>query len=253
MRNGNLSDQQIDSFRNEGFLLLRGFFAADEMEDIRRWTDELARLPETPGKQMMYFEESLIDGSRILNRIENFYPYHRSFRELLDSLKMRNAVGRLFGEEAVLFKEKINFKMPGGEGFKPHQDVAAGWSRYGVAHISVLLCIDKSTIENGCIELVKGYHNRGVIGTEWKPLSDNDIAGMRFVPYPAMPGDVIIFDSYAPHASGPNLTDKSRRILYATYGKRSDGDQRERYYSDKRKSYPPDCEREAGKEYVFRV
>ena len=35
-------------------------------------------------------------------------------------------VGELFGEPAVLFKEKINFKMPGGAGFKAHQDQQAG-------------------------------------------------------------------------------------------------------------------------------
>jgi hypothetical protein len=32
-----------------------------------------------------------------------------------------------------------------------------------------------------------------------------------------------------------------------------DGDHREKYFSDKRKNYPPDYEREPGKEYVFRV
>jgi hypothetical protein len=41
--------------------------------------------------------------------------------------------------------------------------------------------------------------------------------------------------------------------MYITYNRRAEGDQRARYYADKRESYPPDCEREAGKEYVFRV
>ena len=31
------------------------------------------------------------------------------------------------------------------------------------------------------------------------------------------------------------------------------GDQRGRYYRDKRQSYPPDCERDTAKQYVFRV
>jgi len=42
-------------------------------------------------------------------------------------------------------------------------------------------------------------------------------------------------------------------VLYVTYNRLSEGDHRRQYYIDKRKSFPPDCEREPGKEYVFRV
>jgi hypothetical protein len=38
-----------------------------------------------------------------------------------------------------------------------------------------------------------------------------------------------------------------------TYNARSAGEHRRDYYDDKRRSYPPDCEREPGKQYVFRV
>jgi len=37
----------------------------------------------------------------------------------------------------VLFKEKVNFKMPGGDGFKPHQDSQAGWDRYADYFVNV--------------------------------------------------------------------------------------------------------------------
>jgi hypothetical protein len=63
----------------------------------------------------------------------------------------------------------------------------------------------------------------------------------------------VFFDSFAPHRSEPNRTDAARRALYVTYNRLSEGDHRRQYYIDKRKSYPPDCEREPDKEYVFRV
>jgi len=44
-----------------------------------------------------------------------------------------------------------------------------------------------------------------------------------------------------------------RRVLYITYNRASEGDWREQYYADKRKSFPPDCEREAGKVYEYKV
>jgi ectoine hydroxylase-related dioxygenase (phytanoyl-CoA dioxygenase family) len=92
-----------------------------------------------------------------------------------------------------------------------------------------------------------------MIGERWKPLEGPVLAGMVFEKYPMEPGDVAFFDCFAPHRSGPNLTDEPRRNLYLTYNRASDGDHRERYFADKRRNYPPDNEREPGKEYVFRV
>lgn len=76
---------------------------------------------------------------------------------------------------------------------------------------------------------------------------------MAFVSCPTKPGDLVFFDCYAPHRSAPNMSDRIRRLYYATYNRLSDGDFLERYYADKHKNYPPDIEREAGKTYVFRV
>jgi 2-aminoethylphosphonate dioxygenase len=162
-------------------------------------------------------------------------------------------VDALFGEPAVLFKDKINFKMAGGDGFKPHQDQQAGWSTYAKLFVTALVAVDPATAQNGCLELAPGHHRRGLIGREWTPLTDAEMADMRFVACPAAPGDAVFFDSYVPHRSGPNLTGEPRRVLYVTYNRQSEGDHRARYYGDKRKSYPPDCEREPGTQYVYRV
>jgi ectoine hydroxylase-related dioxygenase (phytanoyl-CoA dioxygenase family) len=79
------------------------------------------------------------------------------------------------------------------------------------------------------------------------------MASFRLIPLPTEPGDVVFFDSYVPHASKPNLTDRARRALYLTYNRASDGDHRARYFADKRAAFPPDVERKAGVNYKFRV
>ena len=251
---GFFSDAGIEAFRRGGFLVVRGLFGAGEIARIAAWTREVQAWPEAPGEYMMYFEESLSEpGKRVLNRLENFYPYHQDFAELLDGDKLKGRAGELLGEAAVLFKDKINFKMPGGDGFKPHQDQQAGWGAYAPIFVTALVSIDEATVENGCLELVAGRHKEGLIGAEWTPLGDDETAGMTFVPCPTQPGDAVFFDSYAPHGSQANLSPTSRRVLYLTYNAASHGDHRDRYYKDKRKSYPPDIEREPGKTYVFRV
>lgn len=246
-----LTDQQISNFHRDGYVVVRAVFGAAEMQKIEAWTRELAALPEEPGRHWVYHEQSLLDPSKeLINRIENISPFHSGFAELSTVLKA--PVGQLLDEESVLFKEKINFKMPGGDGFKPHQDSQAGWWNYGSYYITVLVCIDEATVENGCLKMVAGHHKRGLF-REWEPLTEEDMEGMEFVPCPTKPGDVAFFDSYAPHASEPNMSDKIRRLYFVTYNRLSEGDHSARYHADKRKSFPPDIEREPGKEYVYRV
>jgi 2-aminoethylphosphonate dioxygenase len=251
---GPLAADQLVTYRRSGWLLVRGFVSKPEVDAIARWTDDLLALPEEPGKHMAYYESKPSkDGERLIQRIENFCPYHPEFDAFVNRSRLREAVDQLFGEPSCLFKEKINFKMPGGAGFEPHPDQQAGWSRYASIFITALVTIDTATAENGCLEMAEGRRIAGLIGEEWRPLSVTELGACPLVPVPTKPGDVLFFDSYAPHASKPNLTDRPRRILYLTYNAASEGDHRARYYVDKRQSFPPDIERLPGVDYKFRV
>jgi len=248
-----LSEEQVAQFRRDGFLVVRAMYSPEEVDEISRWTEEVAASPEVPGRDWKYFEPSKTDGSRILCRIENFVPFHEGFARLITRRRMQQAVSELFGEEAVLFKEKINFKMPGGDGFREHQDVQAGWDDYAQLHITAMIAIDETNAANGSLEMIAGMHDKGVLGEMWAPLTDDDTAHAEYVAVHCQPGDAVFFDSYAPHRSGPNQTDKARRVLYITYNRRSEGDSRAQYYADKHRNYPPDVERAPDRDYSFKV
>jgi len=251
------SDEQLAAWDRDGFLVVRADELWTSSEDVQKlvlWTDELASWRETPGKWMMYFAESLKDKTRLLHRIENFFAFHEGLNTLFNSESFLGLLSQLFKEPAVLYKEKINFKLPGGEGFDPHQDHAAGWWQYGhKLHISVLITIDPATPENGCLEVVAGKHKQGLLGPEYKGVPQELVDQFQWLPCETKPGDIVFFDSFVPHRSAPNLSDKPRRALYVTYNRASEGDYRAQYYADKRKSYPPDCEREEGKVYTYKI
>lgn len=243
--------QAVEDFRRDGFAVVRCGFDATAMSAISQWTEELATAPEVSGGPWVYHEASRLDARHsLISRIENFSRHHAGFRLLAATLGA--AAARFLGEEAVLFKEKINFKMPGGDGFKPHQDSQAGWGDYADYFLNVMVCIDPATRENGCLELVAGYQHKGLY-REWEPLTEADMAGMDFVPVPTAPGDLVFFDSFTPHRSQPNLTNHMRRIYFATFNRASAGNHFARYHADKYRSYPPDIDRIAGREYRFRV
>ena len=249
-----LDPAALDAYAARGWVAVPGFFPAAKTAEILRFTAEVCALPEEPGGAMLYREPSLLDPSvRLIQRIENFCPHHAGFDALVRHGRLIRAVEQLLGGPAVLFKEKINFKMPGGAGFEAHQDQQAGWSSYAPLFVTALVSIDPATLANGCLEMAVTPRRNALIGREWAPLTADDMTGFDLAPVPTAPGDVLFFDSYAPHASKPNLTGQERRILYLTYNLAADGDHRARYYADKRAAFPPDVERLPGAEYRFRV
>jgi 2-aminoethylphosphonate dioxygenase len=244
-----LSPEQMRFWDDNGYVLVKSHYAGERKATLRRWVEELEALPETPGKWMKYFEKGLA-GERLLCRVEDFIPYHAGLRELLRGEEVVGMVSQLMGEPVVLFKEKINYKLPGGKGFEPHQDAPAYITFNQKYHITFMISVDPTTIENGCLEVVRGWHKRGTLAQKQDgSLAREVVDSLRWEPVTTEPGDVILFDSYIPHRSGPNTTNRPRRVYYVTYNRASEGDRRDDYYRDKREKYPPEIERIPGKDY----
>jgi hypothetical protein len=251
---GMVSAKEVDAFRRDGILVVREMYSRDEIREMAGWIDALVAKPRVHGAEMAYLEDSRSEpGQRILSRIEKFAEPGTPFGAAVCEPKLLQAVEALLGGPALLFKEKINFKLPGGGGFEPHQDIQPGWDDYAPYFVSVAIAVDPSTIENGCLEVARGHHRRGLIGERWKPLTPEQLEDVRFDAHPMTPGDVMFFDCFVPHQSQPNATTRQRRNVYLTFNRAGDGDHRERYFADKRKSFPPDHEREPGTTYVYRV
>src|SRR5437016_14669027 len=102
----------------------------------------------------------------MLARIENFVPYHAGLAALVTGPRLVGLLAALCGEPVVLFKDKINLKLPGGAGFAPHQDAPA-YVDFGVEHhLTVMLPVDAFTRENGCLEMARGACARVFLRSE---------------------------------------------------------------------------------------
>lgn len=248
------SSDELNHFKHQGYVFVPGMFSQAEIQPITKWVDEVISWPEAKGKHMTYYEEEEGDvEKKILNRIENFAPYHSELDKLSRTGEIIDRVTELMGAPSILFKEKINLKLPGGRGFTPHQDMAGNWDIYTDYFITALIAIDRNTDENGCLEVSPGDYGRKMLSAQWKPIEGEQLKALSWVQVPMQPGDALFFGSYIPHQSKRNKSAAPRRNLYLTYNREEEGDFREQYYIDKRKSYPPDIEREEGKTYVFKV
>ena len=245
-----LTESQIKNYNDDGFLLLKKFFSEEEMKQAIKSINKFSELSfdywET-GKEMAYYETSNEnENERILCRIEKYVDYHPEFHKLANSKKVLSVLEDLMGGPCILFKDKINFKKPGGGGFRPHQDVQARWDQFVEYTMSVMISTDRSTSENGCLEVAPGHHKRGLIGNYDRPLEGDDLNGMKFEMVPTEVGDVLFFDHFTPHQSKSNMSERPRSNIYLTYNLLSDGDHRNQYLEKKRREFPPDNERKDG-------
>ncbi len=227
-----LSQAQREQWRERGYVVVPQVLDANQVADLTRWIEEIEAWSRESGPGMHHFEQTPT-GPRIA-RSEDFEPHHPGISTFLRGGILARVLEELFGEPSVLFKEKINYKYPGGGGFAPHQDAPA--YRFVDHHISCMVPIDRATKENGCLDFAPG-HEAGLLPNVDGRLTEDWVDKASWEPLEASPGDLVFFDSYAPHRSGTNQSDSSRRVMYVTYNAASKGDFREIYYADKRAEF----------------
>ena len=223
-----LSKIELDQFRRNGWLVLRGVLDDTELDRLRAWTEQMLEWAHLDGPGLHHFEQTQ-HGPRIA-RSEDLISHHPGFERFICRGSVIGWVGELLGEPAVLYKEKINYKQPGGAGFAPHQDATA--YRFVDHHISVMVPVDEATQRNGGLSFAPGY-TRGVLPHDSGRIHEDVAQQLDWVAADVAPGDVVLFDSLAPHRSGTNTSDTPRRALYLTYNALSAGDFRDNYYADK--------------------
>lgn len=253
-----LTVEQTQEFKDKGFFVLKGFFDKEVMEKVSVWLDELRDKEDDEVQESRFYEKSAITGKNILVRVEDVFGEHNTeIAKLLISHDALDCLTDLFGEPPILFKEKINYKLPGCRADKLHQDQAAGWNRYCDYFITMGIVVDPNRMENAALSFMNsGNYEKKLMTEEWQPLTNDDppyAPEKEYVLLESDPGDVIFFDSYVPHGSPPNTGDRSRRNIFLTFNKQSDGDMRARYCIDKRADYPPNNADSARSEETYRV
>jgi len=223
----------VDAFRRDGWLVMRDGLNDDRLSAIEDAVDELESWASSGGPGLHHFEQT--DAGAVIARSEDFIDSSVVLRDVVCQGLLVEILDALFGEPAVLFKEKVNFKQPGGGGFAPHQDAAA--YRFVDHHISCMVPLDPATEASGCLWVAPGY-DTDRLPTDARGRIEQGIAdALDWQPVHLEPGDLLFFDSYTPHFSETNRTTRARRAMYLTYNAASLGDHRARYYADKRAEF----------------
>lgn len=230
-----LTPEQVRRYADDGFLILRNVFTADEIARLEREVNGL------------YWRHDLIDKDNLRCRWKDHVETKECTFECFDPVidigpecakfardpRILETVGDLYGDEAHLFKDKLIFKPPGTEGYQMHQDYIA-WENFPRSFITVLIAVDPADAENGATEVFPGYHKQGCLTLEdgmYHPLPEEKVDLSTGVKLDLGVGDVALFGAFTPHRSAQNKTAGWRRQLYLSYTADADGgDLRETHY-----------------------
>lgn len=209
-----------------GAAVLRQAFGPSEVAELRRAADDLFCREDMISPRNLRTEFVNHDGTRRVNKYDPVTDISAAFAAASRHPAILELLQRYWGEAASLFKDKLIFKMPGHEGFGPHQD-HVWWRPFPTSLITVSLAIDSSDRDNGALEVAPGYHRMV------NPVAPGVLRDLRPEEAPAEsawgrvdmePGDLIFFNCLTPHRSGPNRSCRARRMLHLTYNPASAGD-----------------------------
>ena len=249
----NKNKENLKFYNDNGWIIIKKFFEKKYIEKIKK---ELISKTKRES-DFFYFEN--IKKKKKLRRIEKVTDFSKSSKKLICSKKTIKLIKLLEKKKYVLFKDKLNFKFPGGKGYLPHIDghffwrdknrkYQNGWSKYSSNFINLVLPLEKSNIKNGCI-YVANKNDTKKFGSSFssitKKLTINtpniktkDINKFNFFPIELEVGDICLFNWKCAHYSENNYSNKSRMIFYATFCKKNKKkDIRKMYYRDKLNSY----------------
>ncbi|XP_066912499.1 2-aminoethylphosphonate dioxygenase-like [Clytia hemisphaerica] len=243
-----LTDEQVEAYQRDSYVILRDLLTPDEKKLFTRTIDEIEKWPVSDDKWFTYYETN--SGVRRLSRLEAFYEHHVVTKKMVEG-KLGQAASDLLGEDAVVFKDKINFKYPGGIGYDPHQD-GVSYVDFGPQfYMSALVPADPMTLENGCLKIVPGKWGSSpfLAQDERCDIKEEIARDFKWDPVICDAGTVVMFNSHVPHKSDVNQTGQSRRALYITWNGISWGEKRDEFYSVRRRLLPSDHLRDPNKDY----
>lgn len=239
----------LTAYARDGYAIVRGFFAPDEMRAIGAAMDEIYAEGVAHGRSfrhgnLFYKVAAGTDGTPAVQMVQ-WPSYHNAVLNAarLDPRFVR-LLSPLLGGDLKQIINQLHWKTPGAPGdFAWHQDSRfrrpeAAYRNLGSSYIQTGLAIDPHTPESGAMRFIPGSHRRGtlpldttteVLGTA---MADTALLAAGLSPDDAIdvvlaPGDLALWSPYLVHGSGTNRADHRRRLYINGYVRAEDCDRGE--------------------------
>ena len=164
-----------EKYDEKGYVLVKGLLEEKLIQDVEQ---EITRLRFLHPEICTF--EGVEDGNKqeVLHKISKFVELSSVIKRIANHEGIHGILRSILSEHAALCTDKVNFKNPGARGFYPHQDMAGTWSDYVENIVNVFIAIDDSDIENGCLQISEGEHNRGMLGPKMSEIYKKNLPSL---------------------------------------------------------------------------
>lgn len=235
-----LTAEDIKSYRDNGYLVVRNIFTSSEVEELARACDDLVEKTKDLDNDT-FINETFVQLFRPCNPFDNkaermapvkgsirraTYPYSMSetFNKYRTQERLMEIVKSLLGHDVVQIVNQVNFNPPGqGTGWGWHQDYRfrkEGIQDFVNDYVQCLTAIDPVTSENGGLRLIPKSSQLGGLKLDIEQDTAEEQFDVTTSITPQLnPGDVVMFNTYTIHSSTANKSDKQRRVFINGYAK----------------------------------
>lgn len=207
---GRLSDDEVEKYRHDGFLVPRFRLEGAELAKLQRLTEDL--VADNPAEDG-YGAPHLGSGGPLNLKTTTDWMDITTHPAILDCLE------QLIGPDIILWQSTMFYKIA-------EKGVATPWHRDAIFYpitpletATVWVAVYDSTVENGCLRIVPGSHRARQVGdhadlTGSKAFKGElrerefDAASAECIELKA--GEMVIFDVFAVHGGEPNTSRKVR-------------------------------------------
>ncbi|HEY6990920.1 MAG TPA: phytanoyl-CoA dioxygenase family protein [Bryobacteraceae bacterium] len=221
MASGPISNTRLKEYEENGFILEKGMFDAEEINLLRRAAKEDRELDQHS------FGRGDGEGGTVRLSLWN-HPGDTLYGMFARCETIVNSAERLLEGEVYHYHSKMIMKdAKVGGAWAWHQDYGY-WYQNGVLYpllTSASIAVDPATRENGCLQVLRGSHQLGRIdhvltgdqaGADLERVAEAQ-KRLETVYVEMAPGDVLFFHANLLHRSDQNKSDKPRWSMICCY------------------------------------
>lgn len=216
--------EELARYQQDGFFIRPSLLNEEEIANFRDYARRQLEAEAADGDITAKGDK---DGYKTLLKLWN-HAGDDKYGLLARDERLVSIAEELIGGTVYLYSHKMTMKQPGeGGAWEWHQDFGY-WHNYGCLApemMSIYIALDRSTRENGCLQLLRGSHHLGRLNhirEEGQTIIEREYMDAALQRYEHVyaemaPGDILAFDCNLLHRSDANRSDTHRWGYICSY------------------------------------
>jgi len=230
--NNQLTEKQIQQYRENGFIVMENFLSPQELEhwrnSVNTAVEERAGI-KIPGKNIKTGEADGINEdsdyyAKVFDQLLNLWQTNDAMKELMIDERIGKLASQLSGADGIrIWHDQALIKRPWANPTAWHLDTPF-WSFSDRRAISIWVALDDATLENGCLFFIPGSQkvttfSKINIGRNMDGVFDiyPQLRSMRTVAAPMKAGSCSFHNGLTVHGANANMTNGFRRAMTCAY------------------------------------